>query len=121
VIRAKKLGGVDLLIVDHVHLMGKADRRGWGGNENDVLNENLILLKSLAKDAGIPVIALCQFLTSSLHEMSKWPHRRPVVSDLLYSGTIDRNSDATVILHREEHFLLRSEPNRDEDSDRHMK
>jgi replicative DNA helicase len=106
-IRLQKLEGLDFLAIDHIHYVGKSDRRQ---GENEALDENLKLLKALAKDLKIPVMVICQFGTEALRDMAKWPHRKPTQGDLLYSGVIDRHADAILLLHRREYWLHRNEP-----------
>jgi replicative DNA helicase len=105
--RKKRLGGLDVIGIDHVHYLSPANPRQQGF---EALDENLKGLKRLAKDLAIPVIGVVQLGTEALRDMAKWPHRPPTQGDVLYSGVVERHVDVIVLLHREEYLLARNKP-----------
>jgi len=99
--------GLDLLIIDYMQLMtGSAG--GFGRNENRQQEISYISrsLKSLARELNVPVIALSQ-LSRAVEARSD---KRPMLSDLRESGSIEQDADVVLFIYREDYYL--------EDSDR---
>lgn len=90
--------GLSLIIVDHLQLM-----RMRGKAENRRLELGAISggLKALAKELGVPVIALSQL--SRACELRD--DKRPVISDLRETGDIEQDADSVWLLFREEYYL----------------
>ena len=86
-----KLGGV---MVDHLGLMGGIDTN----NKNNSIGEITIGLKNLAKDLDCPIIALSQ-LNRGLEQR---PNKRPTMSDLRDSGSIEQDADIVLFVYRDE-------------------
>ncbi len=100
-------GGLDLIMVDYLQLMSAtlpgASRKGY---ENRVQEVSAISrgLKAMAKELQVPVIALSQLSRSN----EKRDDKRPMLSDLRESGSIEQDADVVAFIHRESYY------NRDE-------
>ena len=88
---------LDLVVVDYLGLM-----RGDGHTENRQLEVSEISrqLKSIALELKIPVIACAQLSRANKDRIDK----RPVLSDLRESGSIEQDADVVMFLHREEYY-----------------
>lgn len=100
----KRRHGLDLLVVDHMHLIKPSDR--YKGNRVNELGEVTSGLKALGKELDIAVLALCQ-LSRTLESRDS---KKPTMADLRGSGDIEQDADAVVMLYREAYYLERNEP-----------
>lgn len=103
--RLKRQRGLSLLVIDYLQLMhGSRQRR----NENRVqeLTEITTTLKALAKELDAPILALSQL--SRLVESRE--NKRPQLSDLRESGSIEQDADVVMFLYREEYYIQMSKP-----------
>ena len=94
------------IIIDYLQLLRVS--KNYGGNRVLELAEITGTLKAIAKELDIPVIALSQL--SRAVESSDRKDKRPQLSDLRESGTIEQDADIVMLLYREEYYLSRSEP-----------
>lgn len=83
--------GVKLIIVDYIQIM-----RGEGRSREEEVSKISMGLKSIAKDLNIPVIGLSQLNRKCEERASK----RPQLSDLRESGTLEQDADIVIMLHR---------------------
>ncbi|MBF0348268.1 MAG: replicative DNA helicase [Magnetococcales bacterium] len=95
--RLKKERNIQLIVLDYLQLM-----RGEEGMENRVQEITNISqgLKRIAKEINIPVLALSQ-LSRKVEER---PDKRPILSDLRESGSIEQDADVVMFIHREEYY-----------------
>lgn len=111
--RLKRAHGLSLVVVDYLQLM-----RPSRGHDSRVLEIGEITqgLKAVAKDLDLPVLALSQ-LSRAVEQRED---KRPMLSDLRESGTIEQDSDIVMFIFRESYYLERSEPQQrgDEADDR---
>ena len=101
--RLKRKHGLSLVVVDYLQLM-----RPSRGHDSRVLEIGEITqgLKAIAKDLDLPVLALSQ-LSRAVEQRED---KRPMLSDLRESGTIEQDSDIVMFIFRESYYLERSEP-----------
>ena len=107
--RAKRLyrqNGIRLIIVDYLQLM-HADNRRIQNREQEVATISRGL-KGIAKELKIPVVALAQ-LNRALDSRTE---KRPILSDLRESGSIEQDSDCILFIHREDYYR----PNQPQDN-----
>lgn len=101
--RLKAQYDIQLVIVDYLQLMhGKGD--GKGGNREQEIGSISRSLKSVAKELNIPVIALSQL--SRAVENRPGGSKRPMLSDLRESGSIEQDADMVLFLYRPEYYGL---------------
>ena len=103
--RLQRLHGIDLIIIDYLQLMSSTNR---SKNENRVqeISEITRGLKAIAKELNIPIIALSQLS----RQVEQREDKRPQLSDLRESGTIEQDSDVVMFIFRESYYLERMEP-----------
>ena len=101
--RLKRTHGLDVLIIDYLQLV-----RGTGKGENRVneISEITMGLKAIAKELHIPVIALSQLS----RQVENREDKRPQLSDLRESGSIEQDADVVMFVFREEYYKEREKP-----------
>ena len=102
--RIKRLFGVSLVVVDYIQLMRAASNRS--DNRVQEISEITQGLKALAKELGVPVLALSQ-LSRAVEQRDD---KQPQLADLRESGSIEQDADVVMFVYREEYYLERKQP-----------
>jgi replicative DNA helicase len=103
--RLKRTKGLALVVIDYLQLM----RPATGTRpENRVLEISQITqgLKAIAKELGVPVLALSQLSRA----VESREDKRPQLADLRESGTIEQNADSVMFIYRDEYYLAQRAP-----------
>ena len=108
--RLQRTQGLDLLIVDYLQLITTANSKG--DNRVQEVSQITMSLKALAKELHIPIIALSQ-LSRKVEERDD---KRPQLSDLRESGSIEQDADVVMFVFRESYYLERQEPDEADDN-----
>ena len=103
--RLKRQRGLGLIIVDYLQLLAGSARKASEGRVQEV-TEITVGLKALAKELDVPIIALSQLS----RQVEAREDKRPQLSDLRESGSIEQDADVVLFVYREEYYLQRLEP-----------
>ena len=102
--RLKAEKGLDLIIIDYLQMM-----RGTGRNNSDNRQQEVSEisrgLKALARELAIPVIALSQ-LSRNVESRTV---KRPILSDLRESGSLEQDADIVMVMYREDYYKAQDE------------
>ena len=102
--RIKRLYGLDMIVIDYIQLM-KASMAFKEGRVQEI-SEITQGLKALAKELSIPVVALSQ-LSRAVEQRDD---KKPQLSDLRESGSIEQDADVVMFVYRESYYLKAKEP-----------
>ncbi|HEY0263459.1 MAG TPA: replicative DNA helicase [Granulicella sp.] len=96
-------GTLDLIVIDYLQLMTGSSGPGQRKSENRTQEVSTISrgLKALAKEMNVPVIALSQLSRGSEQRQGD---KKPLLSDLRESGSIEQDADVVCFIHREEYY-----------------
>jgi replicative DNA helicase len=102
--RLKRQHGLGLIVLDYLQLLQGSKKAGE--NRVQELTEITTGLKALAKELNVPIVALSQLS----RQVEQREDKRPQLSDLRESGSIEQDADVVMFVYREEYYLARSEP-----------
>ena len=102
--RIKRLHGLDLIVVDYIQLMkGSLNNKDGRVQEISQITQGL---KAIAKELGVPVLALSQLS----RQVEQRDDHKPQLADLRESGSIEQDADVVMFVYREGYYLQRKEP-----------
>ena len=105
--KCRRIDNLSLIVIDYLQLMTSAGGKGGGENRQQVVSEMSRMLKIMAKELNVPVICLSQLSRAN----EKRDDKRPMLSDLRESGSIEQDADIVLFLYRDDYY--------NEDSEKH--
>ncbi len=103
--RLKRQRGLDVIVIDYIQLMQGSSAKASQNRVQEV-TEITTGLKALAKELEVPIIALSQLS----RQVENRDDKRPQLSDLRESGSIEQDADVVLFVYREEYYLKNREP-----------
>jgi replicative DNA helicase len=103
--RLKRQRGLDVLFIDYIQLLQGSQRKAAESRVQEV-TEITTSLKALAKELNVPIVALSQLS----RQVESRDDKRPQLSDLRESGSIEQDADVVLFVFREEYYLSNKEP-----------
>jgi replicative DNA helicase len=102
--RLKRQRGLDVLVIDYIQLMQGSSKKS--DNRVQEITEITTGLKALGKELNVPIIALSQLSRA----VESRDDKRPQLSDLRESGSIEQDADVVLFVYREEYYIKNKEP-----------
>ena len=104
--RIKRLFGLSLIVVDYIQLMRAPNSNNRTDNRVQEVSEITQGLKALAKELKVPVLALSQLSRA----VESRDDKKPQLSDLRESGSIEQDADVVMFVYREAYYLENKQP-----------
>jgi len=104
--RIKRLFGLSLVVVDYIQLMRAPNSNNRSDNRVQEVSEITQGLKALAKELKVPVLALSQLSRA----VESRDDKKPQLSDLRESGSIEQDADVVMFVYREAYYLENKQP-----------
>ena len=104
--RIKRLFGLSLIVVDYIQLMRAPSLNNRNDNRVQEVSEITQGLKALAKELKVPVLALSQLSRA----VESRDDKKPQLSDLRESGSIEQDADVVMFVYREAYYLENKQP-----------
>ena len=99
--RIKRIYGLDLVVIDYIQLMRAVNNKDGRVQEISEITQGL---KALAKELNVPVVALSQ-LSRAVEQRDQ---KKPLLSDLRESGSIEQDADVVMFVYREAYYLRKT-------------
>jgi replicative DNA helicase len=103
--RLKRQKGLDLIVIDYIQLLSGSGKRASDSRVQEI-TEITTSLKALAMELSVPIIALSQLS----RQVESRDDKRPQLSDLRESGSIEQDADVVLFVYREEYYLAMKQP-----------
>ena len=101
--RIKRIHGLEMIVIDYIQLMKGTNLKDGRVQEISEITQGL---KALAKELSVPIIALSQ-LSRAVEQRDD---KKPLLSDLRESGSIEQDADVVIFVYRESYYLKNKEP-----------
>ena len=101
--RIKRIHGLDMVVIDYIQLMKGTNTKDGRVQEISEITQGL---KALAKELSVPILALSQ-LSRAVEQRDD---KKPLLSDLRESGSIEQDADVVIFVYREAYYLKNKEP-----------
>ena len=103
--KCRRIDNLGLVIIDYLQLMSAASKDSHGDSRTQAVSEITRMLKIMAKELRVPVICLSQLSRAN----EKREDKRPMLSDLRESGSVEQDADIVLFIYREDYYKEDSE------------